>query len=91
MDVNLQVMIASTMRELRKAREETGQLSWERILQVMSQDPLVEDAGGQVDNTDELIKSSTNWFKFDGSPEQGIVEEVCAAHVSIRIQRSSDR
>jgi hypothetical protein len=74
-DDKLKVIIAGTMRAL-EARRKQGELSWDDVMSTLMQNPLLEPSDGKVDRADKLIKSGTNVFKFDGSPDAAIVKEV---------------
>jgi len=77
MDNELKVMITATMRALEGARKESdAPLSWDTVLSVLSQNSLLEPSDGKVDKHDSFMKNDTNFFKFDGSPDPGVVEQV---------------
>ena len=75
MDENMKVMIAGTMRALRKASG-NGPLTWDKVMATMSQCPVLEAADGKVDRSGHLYKDSKAWFRLDHSPREGIVQEV---------------
>jgi len=75
MDKELKIMIAGTMRALAAIPE--GQRNWDKILSTMMQNPLIEpDGTAHVARNDRFIKAGINVFKFDGSPDAGIVKQV---------------
>ncbi|KAI0374519.1 hypothetical protein BV20DRAFT_977162 [Pilatotrama ljubarskyi] len=77
MDDELKVMISGTMRTLKKARAAArGPLDWETIVSVLMQNTLLEPFDAEIVHDDKLIKENTNFFKFNGEPDQGVVEEV---------------
>ncbi|GJJ15953.1 hypothetical protein Clacol_010232 [Clathrus columnatus] len=82
MDEKLKVMIAGTMRSL-EAHSKEGELSWDGVMSVLMQNPLLEADDGKIDRSDKLIKSGTNVFKFNGSPDESIVKEVEAWFVHL--------
>jgi fructose-1,6-bisphosphatase/sedoheptulose 1,7-bisphosphatase-like protein len=78
LDDNLKVMIAGTMRAL--AQVPVQQRSWEKIVSVMMQNPLIEPDAASIYHADKLLKEETNFFKVDGSPDQDVVKGVHRAH-----------
>ncbi|KAI0768290.1 hypothetical protein BD413DRAFT_565130 [Trametes elegans] len=77
MDRELKVMITGTMRSLRKAREaHSGPLEWKTVMETLMQNTLIEPFENEISRSDKIIKEGTNFFKFDGSPDRSIVEEV---------------
>ncbi|KAJ7476511.1 hypothetical protein FB451DRAFT_1460612 [Mycena latifolia] len=74
LDDQLKIMIAATMRAL--AKVPVQQRSWETILGVMMQNPLLEPEMSGISRADRLVKEETNVFKVDGSPDANIVREV---------------
>jgi len=67
-------MIAGTMRAL--AKVPIQQRSWEKVLSVMMQNPLLEPETSGIARADKLVKEGTNVFLVDGSPDPNIVREV---------------
>lgn len=83
MDDALKVMMIGTMKAL--AKIPPTERSWDKILSTMMQNSLIEPIPGdanQISRTDRVIKSGVNVFKFDGSPDQAIVKEVCTLLVN---------
>ena len=77
MDEQLKVMIAGTIKLLSQEKSKgNGDLSWDSVMSIMMQNPLIEPDKDAIHRTDKLVKAGTNVFKFDGSPEAGIVREV---------------
>ncbi|KAI0654173.1 hypothetical protein C8Q70DRAFT_937231 [Cubamyces menziesii] len=76
MDEQLKVMISGTMRALEKERQKGESISWETVVSVMSQNPLLEPFEDEIVRSDKLIKEGNSFFKFDGSPDHAIVEQV---------------
>ncbi|KAI0330041.1 hypothetical protein GY45DRAFT_795182 [Cubamyces sp. BRFM 1775] len=76
MDEQLKVMISGTMRALEKERQKGENISWETVVSVMTQNPLLEPFGDEIVRSDKLIKEGNGFFKFDGSPDRAIVEQV---------------
>lgn len=75
MDDELMIMIAATIKDLEAMRPD--ERSWEAITNSFMQNPLLEpDGSSVVHRNDKLIKHDTNVFKFDGSPDATIVQEV---------------
>jgi len=72
LDEKLKIMIAVTMKELAKVQDKT----WQNVLAAMSQNELLQPDGDEIARSDQIVKNSSNDFKFDGSPESGIVREV---------------
>ncbi|KAI0329992.1 hypothetical protein GY45DRAFT_1251649 [Cubamyces sp. BRFM 1775] len=83
MDDELKVMIAGTMRALEKERKKGEGISWETVVSVMTQNPLLEPNGDEIVRSDKLIKEGHGLFKFDGSPDQAVVEQVNSWFVSL--------
>ncbi|KAF7373053.1 hypothetical protein MSAN_00512800 [Mycena sanguinolenta] len=74
LDDNLKVIIAATMRALAKVPAQ--QRSWEKVLEVMMQNPLLEPDAVGISRADKLIKEEVNYFHTDGSPDPKVVKEV---------------
>ncbi|KAL2270014.1 hypothetical protein VTJ83DRAFT_2198 [Remersonia thermophila] len=74
MDEHLKIMIAAALKAI--AAIPPQERSWERVIGAMTQSPLLEPKDDGISRADKLIKSGTNVFKIDGSPDQGIVREV---------------
>ncbi|KAJ7083765.1 hypothetical protein C8R44DRAFT_753330 [Mycena epipterygia] len=74
LDNELKIMIAGTMRTLDKAPVQ--QRSWERVLEIMMENPLLEPEASGISRTDKFLKEETNVFKLDGSPDPNIAREV---------------
>ncbi|KAJ6457703.1 hypothetical protein C8R45DRAFT_1110451 [Mycena sanguinolenta] len=72
MDENLKIMIAATMRALAKVPPQ--QRSWEKVLEVMMQNPLLVAETSGVSRAEKLVKEETNVFLIDGSPDPNVVE-----------------
>ncbi|KAH9886198.1 hypothetical protein C8Q73DRAFT_282765 [Cubamyces lactineus] len=83
MDKELKVMIAGTMHALEKERKKGEGIPWETVVSVMTQNPLLEPNGDEIVRSDKLIKEGHGLFKFDGSPDQAIVEQVNSWFVSL--------
>ncbi|KDR77776.1 hypothetical protein GALMADRAFT_210023 [Galerina marginata CBS 339.88] len=81
MDDNLKIMIAGTMKSLSALKPEDR--SWANIMSTLMQNPLLEPETDAISRSDKLIKSGTNVFKFDGSPDATIVNEVQAWFVGL--------
>ncbi|KAI0039878.1 hypothetical protein FA95DRAFT_969147 [Auriscalpium vulgare] len=77
MDDKLKVLIAGMMRELAKLKLVTN-LSWEQVVSVCMQDPLMEPFDEPISKKDNFTKEGKHAFKFDGSPDPAIVQEVSA-------------
>lgn len=67
-------MISGTMNALKKV--EPTQRTAENIESVMMNNPLLEPDGDRVERADKIIKDGVNFFKFDGSPDRSVVQEV---------------
>lgn len=51
--------------------------SWDAVTNAFMQNPCLEpDSAAAIHRSDKLIKQSSGDFKFDGSPDNSIVEEV---------------
>ncbi|KAJ7915181.1 hypothetical protein B0H13DRAFT_1872275 [Mycena leptocephala] len=74
LDDELKIMIAVTMRLL--ATVPVQQRSFEKMLQLMIQNPLLEPEASGVSRAEQLVKEETNVFKVDGSPDPDVVREV---------------
>ncbi|KAJ7200675.1 hypothetical protein B0H12DRAFT_1036650 [Mycena haematopus] len=74
MDNNLKIMIAATMRALAKVPPQ--QRSWEKVLEVMMQNPLLVTDETGTSRAEKLVKDETNFFRVDGSPDPNVVREV---------------
>lgn len=72
LDDKLKIMIAGTMKTLGKLHDK----SWKSVLSTMMQNELLEPDSTEIARADKLIKSGSSDFKFDGSPSQGIINEV---------------
>ncbi|KAF4622191.1 hypothetical protein D9613_009427 [Agrocybe pediades] len=73
MDKHLKIMIAGTMKSLEAVPPK--ERTWEKILAIMMQNPLLEPEVETTARVDKLIKNGHNVFKFDGSPDAAIVKE----------------
>lgn len=75
MDDELKIMIAGTMKDLGKVPQ--NERNWDKVISVFMQNPLLEPhSDPQVFRADKVIKNSSGDFKFDGSPNAAIVQEV---------------
>ena len=75
MDEDLMVMIAGSIKDLEDM--EPDERSWNAVTNAFMQNPLMEPVGtSEVYRSDKLIKRAVNVFRFDGSPEASIVQEV---------------
>ena len=75
MDEDLMVMIAGTIKDLEAMKPDDR--SWDAVTNAFMQNSLMEpDGSSVVHRSDKLIKQGTNVFKFDGSPDATIVQEV---------------
>lgn len=74
MDEHLKIMIAATTRLIRGIPP--TERTWEKVVSAMMQNPLIEPTDSEINRADKLIKEGTNVFKFDGSPDNAIVNEV---------------
>ncbi|KAJ7234292.1 hypothetical protein C8J57DRAFT_1729207 [Mycena rebaudengoi] len=74
LDDQLKIMIDGTMQALVKIPPQ--QRSWEKVLEVMMQNALLEPAASGISRADKLIKEETNFFKVDGSPHLDVVREI---------------
>jgi hypothetical protein len=74
LDDELKIMIAATMRLL--ATVPVQQRSFEKMLELMIQNPLLEPEASGVSRAEKLVKEETNVFKVDGSPDPDVVREV---------------
>lgn len=72
-DNELKIMIAGSVRALNRLEDK----SWESVVACMMQNTLIEPVpDGEVTNADKLIKEDSSYFKFDGSPDQKVINEV---------------
>ncbi|KAH7286366.1 hypothetical protein KP509_32G003700 [Ceratopteris richardii] len=78
MDEQLKIIIAGTTRSMTKLIEERKgkDIEWSQVVEVMSQNPLLEPCDDVTERSDKYIKHSSGAFKFDGSPDETIVKEV---------------
>lgn len=74
LDDELKVMIVGTLKSL--AKLPPSQRTAENVESVMMNNTLLEPWGEKTERADKLIKSGTNFFKFDGSPDSAVVQEV---------------
>jgi hypothetical protein len=74
LDDELKIMIAATMRLL--ATVPVQQRTWEKMLELMIQNPLMEPEASGISRAEKLVKEGTNYFKVDGSPDPDVVREV---------------
>ena len=66
MDEEMKVMIGITVKDLNK----NNVTKWDDVVSAMMQNPALEPMNEkEIHRYDKLIKESTNWFKFDGSPD----------------------
>ncbi|RBA17355.1 hypothetical protein FPRO05_02079 [Fusarium proliferatum] len=76
LDENVQIMIAGMTKSI--AGIPIPERTYEKILALFSQSPLVQVHGNGISKSDSLIKQSDSEFKTDGSPDDKIVQEVSA-------------
>ncbi|QGI77199.1 hypothetical protein CEK25_003928 [Fusarium fujikuroi] len=76
LDENVQIMIAGMTKSI--AGIPIPERTYEKILALFSQSPLVQVHGNGISKSDSLIKQSDSEFKTDGSPDDKIVQEVAA-------------
>ncbi|KAJ7839489.1 hypothetical protein B0H13DRAFT_1911236 [Mycena leptocephala] len=74
LDDELKIMIAGTMRLL--ATVPVQQRTWEKMLELMMQNLLLEPEVSGISRAEKLVKDETNFFKVDGSPDPNVVREV---------------
>lgn len=74
MDNTLKFTIAATMKKL----NELSDLNWDTVVSCMMNNPSLEPLDDEISRSDKIIKESGGDFKFDGSPDQTIVNEVLA-------------
>ena len=89
MDNELKVMIAGTMRALEKERKQGEGIPWETVISVMTQNQLLEPNGDEIVRSDKLLKEGHGLFKFDGSPDPAVVEQVPFLFSSYAMQRNN--
>ena len=77
MDKELKVMVAGTMRALKAHRQRNGAMDWQTVNSLFMQNAMLEPIDNEIIRSDKLIKKNSNFFKFYGSPERSVVEEVC--------------
>lgn len=73
LDEDLLVMTASALKDLENIKERT----FDNVLSSFMQNTIMEQDGEPLHRSDRLIKTSNDVFKFDGSPDAAIVQEVC--------------
>jgi hypothetical protein len=83
LDDELKIMIAATMRLL--ATVPVQQRTWEKMLELMIQNPLLEPEASGISRAERLVKEETNFFKLDGSPDPNVVREVDKNKLSFEI------
>ncbi|KAG4252837.1 hypothetical protein FPRO03_08286 [Fusarium proliferatum] len=76
LDENVQIMIAGMTKSI--AGIPIPERTYEKILALFSQSPLVQVHGNGISKSDSLIKQSDSEFRTDGSPDDKIVQEVAA-------------
>jgi len=79
MDNHLKILLAITFRNIEKFVRDNGQdnLSWEKLVELMEQNVIVERKNVKELNVKESKqRDETNWFKFDGSPNEVIRDGV---------------
>ena len=81
LDDEMKIMILGLTKDLAKLKPE--QRTWEALISKCAQNPLLAPLDDGVTVADSLIKSSSNFFKTDGSPDDGIVREVCESFVEL--------
>ncbi|KAL6300015.1 hypothetical protein BKA93DRAFT_741383 [Sparassis latifolia] len=73
-DEKLKVMIVGTTKLI--AKMPPHKRSWDNIVSVLMQNPLIEPLDDGISRADKLIKEGVHFFKFDGAPELAVVREV---------------
>ncbi|KAF5632674.1 hypothetical protein F52700_6210 [Fusarium sp. NRRL 52700] len=76
LDDEMKIMIVGLTKAL--AKLPANQRSWDTIVSLCAQNPLLAPLDEGVSRSDSLIKNSSGDFKTDGSPDSGIVKEVNA-------------
>lgn len=78
MDEQLKVCIAGTVHELSKVTENNQQPSWDKVVEVMQQNTLVEPCPNEppVNVHDRYINNSSGAFMVDGKPSQDRINEI---------------
>jgi hypothetical protein len=75
MDVNTKVMIGTTISMLKDMNPEDR--TWDNVVSAMKSNSLLEIVDGDaIHRSDQMTKSGSHDFKFDGSPDQSTVNEV---------------
>ena len=77
LDDKLKTIISGTLLSMARLPD----YKWDTIVSSMLQNPLLErldDSTNPIHRVDIFTKSGTNFFKFDGSPDEGVVREVNA-------------
>ena len=75
LDEDILVMTAAALKDLESIKVEDR--SFDSVLSSFMQNTLMEPDGEPTHRSDRLIKTSKDVFKFDGSPDAAIVQEVC--------------
>jgi hypothetical protein len=84
LDDELKVMIAGAVKTL--AQLPPNARSWDTVVSTLLNCPLLEPDGDAIERSDKLIKPARiNAFKFDGSPDPAIVNEVRAKMILISL------
>ena len=84
LDDKLKIIISGTVKALGKV--DPSQRTADNIEGVMMNNPLLEPDGNKVERADKIIKDGVNFFKFDGSPDRSVVEEVIKGHTVIHFE-----
>lgn len=75
MDDNTKVMIGTAVSILQNMNERDR--TWDNVVSAMKSNSLLQLEGGDgIHRSDQLSKSGSADFKFDGSPDMGFVSEV---------------
>jgi hypothetical protein len=80
MDINTKVMIGTTISMLKDMNP--NDRTWDNVVSAMKSNSLLELVNGDaIHRSDQITKSGSHDFKFDGSPDQSAINEVSSHHI----------
>lgn len=79
LDDNLKLVVGSTVAELKALTANDTVPTWERMTNVMCQNPLLTtQSDSHRSGLRTFRRDSTDWFKFDGSPDPTVAKQLRA-------------
>jgi hypothetical protein len=75
MDDAMRISMGFTLTHLENARRETpGGISWNQLLDILKENPLLVSHGPQISRADKFTRKQSRWFSMDKKPDDAVVK-----------------